>query len=396
MPVFVLAEKYVREKITEKSLFSDLRLAACLHVSKETAVLIDSFHSLGAEIQLVAANPLSSQDDIVSYLTRRGISVLARSDESVEEYRNSIYSAAKSHPDLIVDDGGELHVAYSLVDSKSCRGGTDETTSGTIRLRALERDGRLSYPVIPVNEAKTKHIFDNKYGSGQSAIDGMLRATDLLLSGKCIVVAGYGWVGRGVALRARGMGSRVIVTEVDEIKALEANLDGFEVAPMIEAAAEGDVFLTCTGQIDILREEHFEKMKDGALLGNVGHFDREIDVARLYKLAKKKEQVRKNVLRIELKADKSLYLLCEGRVVNLVAAEGHPPEVMQLSFANQLLSLFYLLEHQEELQNVKRRVLQFPEEIDRLVSSFALKGFNLKIDSLTKAQLDYASSYYSP
>lgn len=396
MPVFVLAEKYLKEKISGTSLFSGIRLAACLHVSKETAVLIDALHSLGLDVQLVAANPLSSQDNIASFLRSRGVSVVARSDESVEEYRNSIYSAAKSDPDLIVDDGGELHVAYSIVNSKSCKGGTDETTSGTIRLRALERDGRLSYPVIPVNEAKTKHIFDNKYGSGQSTIDGLLRATDLLLSGKCVVVAGYGWVGRGVALRARGMGARVIVTEVDEIKALEAYLDGYEVCPMIDAVDKGDVFLTCTGQIDVVREEHLKKMKDGSLLGNVGHFDREIDVAQLYRVAKKKEQVRKNVEKLEIDGEKSLYLLCQGRVVNLVAAEGHPPEVMQLSFANQLLSLFYLLEHEKELQKMESKVLQFPEEIDRLVSNLALEGFNLKIDTLTNAQLEYERSYYTP
>ncbi len=396
MPVFELAERYLKKRETGRNLFQGIHLAACLHVSKETAVLIDSLHSFGAEVQLVAANPLSSQDDIASFLKSRGVSVFARSGESPEEYTASIEAAAKCSPDLIVDDGGELHVAYSATDSTGCKGGTDETTSGTVRLKALADQGKLRYPVVPVNEAKTKHLFDNKYGSGQSTIDGLLRATGLLLSGKSVVVAGYGWVGRGVALRTRGMGARVIVTEVDGLKALEAHLDGFEVLRMIEAAEQGDIFLTCTGQIDILRAEHFQKMKDGAMLGNVGHFDREIDVPALYRLGRNTEEVRKNITRIELERGKSLYVLCQGRVVNLVAGEGHPPEIMQLSFANQLLSLCYLIDHENELRKEKRKLLQFPEEIDSLVTGFAMEGFHLKIDKLTERQRDYASSYYSP
>jgi len=392
MPALALAAKYLRARDRGKALLKGIYLAACLHVSKETAVLIDELRSLGLDIRLVAANPLSTQDSIVAFLRSTGIDVFAKSEERKEEYREMIRKSAGSKPELIVDDGGELHVAYSKLGLSSCRGGTDETTSGTSRLRALDLEGKLTYPIIPVNEAQTKHIFDNQYGSGQSALDGLLRATDLLLAGKCVVVAGFGWVGRGVAQRARGLGARVIVTEVDGVKALESHLEGFEVLPMNEAAPKGDIFLTCTGQIEVLRGEHFELMKEGAVLGNVGHFDREIDIAALKKKARKIEQVRNNVSRIET-AEKSLYLLCNGRVVNLVAAEGHPPEVMQLSFANQLLSLYYLVEHEKELRDMKPRLLGFPREIDILVTDLALKGFDLKIDDLTSRQKKYSQSY---
>lgn len=397
MPVFLLAQRHIQEREKSRDLFRSLRVSACLHVSKETSVLIEAIHSLGADVTLVAANPLSSQDDVVEYLRSEGILVNAHSEETVDDYEQSIQSAARSEPDLIIDDGGELHVAYCLSDSCSCRGGTDETTSGTKRLRALEEAGRLKYPVLPVNEARTKHIFDNEYGSGQSALDGLLRATSLLIAGKVIVVAGYGWVGRGVADRARGLGARVVVTETEGTKALEAHLQGFEIIPMSKAAEIGDVFLTCTGQIEIIREEHLIAMKDGAILANVGHFDKEIRIPDLYKLAERVEQVRKNVSRFYFDSRKSLYLLCQGRVINLVAAEGHPPEVMQFSFANQLLALSYLLEHETELRSSSKKLLQFPEEIDVLVTELGLKGFHLSIDSLTESQKRYSNSFvYSP
>lgn len=397
MPVFLLAQRHIQEREKSRDLFRSLRVSACLHVSKETSVLIEAIHSLGADVTLVAANPLSSQDDVVEYLRSEGILVNAHSEETVDDYEQSIQSAARSEPDLIIDDGGELHVAYCLSDSCSCRGGTDETTSGTKRLRALEEAGRLKYPVLPVNEARTKHIFDNEYGSGQSALDGLLRATSLLIAGKVIVVAGYGWVGRGVADRARGLGARVVVTETEGTKALEAHLQGFEIIPMSKAAEIGDVFLTCTGQIEIIREEHLIAMKDGAILANVGHFDKEIRIPDLYKLAERVEQVRKNVSRFYFDNRKSLYLLCQGRVINLVAAEGHPPEVMQFSFANQLLALSYLLEHETELRSSSKKLLQFPQEIDVLVTELGLKGFHLSIDSLTESQKRYSNSFvYSP
>ena len=392
MPAISLAEDYVRKKSSSKLPFSGLYLVACLHVSKESAVLLRALHSLGMEILLVAANPLSSQNEIAAYLSSVGVKVKGRKGESVGEYLKEIQKAARSSPDLIIDDGGELHVAYSKTDSKSCFGGTDETTSGTRRLKALEKIGLLRYPVIPVNEARTKYLFDNKYGTGQSSIDGLVRATSLLLAGKVIVVAGYGWVGKGVALRAKGLGSRVIVTEVDPIKALEAHLDGYEVMPMNSALKKGEIYLTCTGQTEVISKQHFAKMKDGAILGNCGHFDREIDVSALKGLAKGKRRVRENVDEYLLDT-KSVFLLCEGRVVNLVAAEGHPPEVMQLSFATQILSLYYLVSQRKKLGDSKQRVLEVPTEIEDIVSDFALSSFNLKVDKLSRKQEAYLRSF---
>lgn len=390
MPVFALAERHVRSKIGK---LGNLRLAACLHVSKETSVLIRSLNSLGLKIRLVAANPLSSQSEVVSYLSNIGVDVRAKRGESVEEYQSEIIGAANSQPDLILDDGGDLHVAYSGTSSRSCFGGTDETTSGTTRLAALERSSKLRYPAIPVNEAKTKHLFDNRYGTGQSAIDGLLRATGLLVAGKTLVVSGYGWVGKGVAERARGLGARVIVTEVDPIRALEATLDGYQVLQMGEAAKVGDVFLTCTGQINVINSTHFGLLKDGAILGNVGHFNEEIDTKGLLRTAIAAEQIRQGVAKIKMPDSRSVYLLDQGRVVNLISAEGHPPEIMQLSFANQLLSTYYLIAHRKELARSRSKLLGFPEEIDELVGKFAIEGFGLKIDKLDAKQNRYAKSF---
>lgn len=390
MPVFSLAEQHVCRRISK---LENLRLAACLHVSKETSVLISALNSLGLEIRLVAANPLSSQDEIASYLSSIGVDVRAKRGESVKEYQTEIADAANWEPDLILDDGGDLHVAYSRTSSKSCFGGTDETTSGTIRLAALDRKSKLRYPAIPVNEANTKHLFDNRYGTGQSAIDGLLRATGLLLAGKTLVVSGYGWVGKGVAERACGLGARVIVTEVDPIRALEATLDGYQVLQMNEAATIGDVFLTCTGQINVINSKHYALLKDGAILGNVGHFDEEIDTKGLWRIGTAAEQVRDGVAKITMSDSRAIYLLDQGRVVNLISAEGHPPEIMQLSFANQLLSVYYLISHRKELVRSKRKFLNFPEGIDILVAKFAMEGFGLKIDKLDAKQNLYAKSF---
>lgn len=392
MPVMMLAERYVRKKVSKRQ-FENLNLAACLHVSKETSVLINSLNSLGLKIRLVAANPLSSQDKISSFLLSIGVDVRAKRGESVTEYQSEIYDAANSRPDLIVDDGGDLHVAYSNTDSNSCFGGTDETTSGTTRLAALERGLKLRYPAIPVNEARTKHLFDNRYGTGQSAIDGLIRATGLLLAGKTLVVAGYGWVGKGVSERGRGLGARVIITEVDPIRGLEAKLDGFEVLRMKEAAEIGDIFLTCTGQISIINSAHFGLFKDGAILGNAGHFNQEIDTRALLRRGIVAEQVRNGVAKITMPNSKSIYLLDQGRVVNLISAEGHPPEIMQLSFANQLLSVYYLVSHRKELACSQKKLLDFPESIDELVGKFAMQGFGLHIDTLTRKQNQYARSF---
>ncbi len=395
MPAFAFAENYLKKEIKKngKSPFEGIRLAACLHVSKETAVLIHSLVAFGMKIHLVAANPLSSQEDIAAFLSDAGVEVSARRGETAGEYLRQISLAGRSDPQLIVDDGGELHVAYAESSSRSCFGGTDETTSGTHRLKALYENGLLKYPVIPVNEAKTKHVFDNKYGTGQSAVDGLIRATGLLLAGKVVVVAGYGWVGSGVALRLKGLGAHVIITEVNPIKALEAHLDGFEVLMMSDAVKKADIFLTCTGQTSVIAEKHFKGMKDGSIVGNVGHFDLEIDVRALFRMGAQVEHVRENVAKVRFSNGKSVFLLCQGRVINLAAAEGHPPEVMQLSFANQLLSLNYLVTHRKSFSKRRGRLLQFPEEIDELVSGFALRAFKLKIDILSKAQQEYARSF---
>jgi adenosylhomocysteinase len=394
MPLLKLAQAHIRRKIIDERAnpLQGLRLAACLHVSKETSVLLFTLKSFGVEIRLVAANPLSTQDDIASFLSSIGVEVRANSQESVAEYLGEIKKAALVHPDMVVDDGGELHVAYSKTSSSSCFGGTDETTSGTRRLMALEKSGNLRYPVITVNEAVTKHLFDNKYGTGQSSLDGLLRATGLLIAGKIVVVNGYGWVGKGVALRSRGMGARVIVTEVDPVKAIEAHLDGFQVLQMKQAAKEGEIFLTCTGQTNVLSSSHFDLMKDGAVLGNCGHFDKEIDLGALRKLAKSIKRRRKNITEFSVRG-KKIYLLTEGRVLNLVAAEGHPPEVMQLSFANQLLSLYYLAKNKKRLATASQKVIPVPREIDVLVADLALRAFGLKIDKFNKEQRNYESSF---
>ena len=386
-----LAKSYVT-KAGGKDTLSGIRLGVCLHISKETAVLIDAFQSLGMSIDLVAANPLSTKDSIAAYLSSIGVNVRGRGFETEEDYLSAIELLARSSPQMIIDDGGELHVAYSRVNSRSCFGGTDETTSGTTRLRSLEKKGRLRYPVIAVNEARTKHFFDNKYGTGQSSLDGLVRATGLLLAGKVVVVSGYGWVGKGVAERARGMGARVIVTEVDPIAALEAHLDGYEVGKMKDVVSDADIFLTCTGQTDVLSKEHFKKMRNGAILGNCGHFDKEINVQELKGASHSQRNVNRNMTEYTI-SRKSIFLLCEGRVINLVAAEGHPPEVMQLSFANQLLAIHYLARNREELKKEHAKVVPFPQEIDEQIAKFALSSFNLRIDELNIKQKRYATSF---
>ena len=395
MQALKIAADYVRQT----NHFKNLKLAACLHVSKETAVLIHTLHSLGLEIYLVAANPLSSQTDIAAFLSSEGIEVRARRGETTLEYIDAIRKAANSEPDLIIDDGGELHVTYASIGGESCFGGTDETTSGTQRLASLDNAGMLRYPAIPVNDASTKHLFDNKYGTGQSAIDGLVRSTGLLLAGKRIVVAGYGMVGKGVVERARGMGAKVTVTEVNPIRALEAALDGNDVTSMKEAAPTADIILTCTGQIDVLSSEHVGLLKNGAILGNVGHFNQEIDVKALLRKAEQIDHERDYITRMKIRDGgkfKTIHLISLGRVINLAAADGHPPEIMQLSFANQLLALDYLVRNKAKLKRVRKKLLSFPNEIDSMVSEFALQAFNLKIDKLNPKQKKYASSFIRP
>jgi adenosylhomocysteinase len=368
---------------------SGYRLGLCLHITKETSVLVMAAKQLGAEIAICSANPLSVQDDIASFLASEGVKVFAWRGETFKDYKNSLRMVLKFKPDIITDDGAELHVTAYRSNAKNILGGTEETTSGITRLKSLESKSLLLYPVIKVNDAKTKHMFDNKFGTGQSTIDGILRSTGIFLAGKHFVICGYGWVGKGLSLRARGMGAIVTVTEVDPFKALEAQMDGFNVSRLSDVAAWGDVFITCTGQTHVIRQEHIKKMKDGAVLANAGHFDVEIDINYIYSRGSLPITVRPNVESITI-SGKRIFLLSKGRVVNLIGAEGHPPEIMALSFANQLLSIIYILNNYAEMRN---KTYDVPSEIDHKVAKYALESMNIKIDSMTERQILYHSEW---
>jgi len=389
MPVL----RKIEEEFSKFKPLSGVRIAAVLHVTKETAVLVETLKSGGAEVWLAASNPLSTQDDVAAALAEEGIHVFAWRGETEKEYFWAIDEVASAEPHIVIDDGGDLHVhlhtAKVEVASKVW-GGTEETTTGVIRLKSMEHENVLKYPVIAVNNALTKYLFDNRYGTGQSTVDGILRATNILLAGKIAVVAGYGWVGRGIAMRLRGMGARVIVTEVDPVKALEAVMDGFDVMSMARAAEIGDIFITATGNINVIRAEHFEKMKDGAILANAGHFNVEINVAELEKTAVSKRNVRSCITEYTLKNGRRLYLLAEGRLVNLVCAEGHPSEVMDMSFANQALSVMYLVNNRGKL---KPAVYNVPPEIDERVARLKLSSIGVEIDTLSDEQLRYLQSW---
>ena len=365
------------------------RLGICLHITKETSVLVMAAKSLGADVAICSANPLSAQDDIAAFLYSNGVNVYAWRGETVSEYNQCIHNVVDFRPVIVTDDGGDLHSAAHQQSAKGIAGGTEETTSGVKRLAALERSNRLLYPVIAVNNARTKYLFDNRHGTGQSTIDGILRATGILLAGKNVVVCGYGWVGRGVATRAKGMGATVTVTEVDPIKAIEAKMDGFEVMRMSDAAIAGDIFITCTGQTSVIRKEHFLEMKDGVILANAGHFDVEIDTKSLHNISFCPPlQINPNIERFDVNG-KRLFLLSKGRVVNLVAAEGHPPEVMALSFANQLLSILYIAKNFERME---AKVHNVPEQIDRDIGDYALDSMGIRIDQLIEEQKRYQHS----
>ncbi len=390
MPVLMMFRKMYRDKKP----FKDLKIAAVLHVTKETAVLVKALKDAGADVWLAASNPLSTQDDVAAALVDYGINVFAWRGQSSNEYYWCIKKLAESEPDIILDDGGDfhalLHKEYIEIASRLI-GGTEETTTGVIRLKALEKEGLLKYPVIAVNNAYTKYLFDNRYGTGQSTFDGILRATNILVAGKTVVVAGYGWVGRGIALRARGLGARrVIVVEVDPIKALEAVFDGFEVMPMIEAAKVGDIFITATGNKKVIRKEHFLVMKDGAILANAGHFNVEIWIPDLEEVSVEKKRIRENVEEYKLKDGRRLYLLAEGRLVNLVAAEGHPSEVMDMSFANQFMAVKYLYDNRGKLPP---KVMNPPYEIDSKIAELKLKTMGIKLEVLTEEQKEYLKSW---
>ena len=382
----------LKRRFSEEKPFKGVVLGACLHVTKETAVLVDAFMAGGATVALCGSNPLSTQDEVAAALAKMGVHVFAWRGQTTEEYYWCIERVLEHKPLITLDDGADL---VSTLHSKktdflpNVKGGTEETTTGVLRLKAMEKTGALKYAIIAVNDAYTKYLFDNRYGTGQSTIDGILRATNTLLAGKNFVVCGYGWCGRGIALRARGMGANVIVTETNPLRALEAVMDGFRVMPINEAAEIGEIFVTATGDINVLRKEHMQKMKDGAILANSGHFNVEISLKDLEELALSKRIMRQNLEEYTLKDGKKLYLLAEGRLVNLAAAEGHPSEVMDMSFANQALSV----EHLVKAERMPPKVHPVPREIDETVARLKLEAMGIKIDRLTDEQKKYLATW---
>ena len=382
----------IRERFEKEKPLEDLRIGACLHVTKETAVLVETLRAGGAEVALCGSNPLSTQDEVAAALAKSGIHVYAWRGETTDEYYWCVNKVIDHKPVITLDDGADLvsTIHSSRTDAlKNIMGGTEETTTGVIRLRAMAGEGKLKYPIIAVNDAYTKYLFDNRYGTGQSTIDGILRATNVLLAGKNFVVCGYGWCGRGLAMRARGMGAKVIVTEVNPLRALEAVMDGFQVMPLTEAAEKGDIFVTTTGSIHVIRKEHMLRMKDGAIIGNSGHFNVEICIPDLEEISVSKRTVRPNLEEYLLKDGRRIYLLAQGRLVNLASAEGHPSEVMDMSFSNQALCVEYIAKN----PSLKPQVYPVPREIDELVARLKLKGLKVKIDKMTEEQKRYLSSW---
>ena len=390
MPVL----RQIRERFTKERPLKGIRIAACLHVTTETANLAYTLQAGGADVVLTASNPLSTQDDVAAALVSQfEIPTFAIKGEDNVTYYKHINASLDHKPHITMDDGADLVSTLHKTRQdalSSVLGGTEETTTGVIRLRAMAADGALSFPVIAVNDAMTKHFFDNRYGTGQSTIDGIVRATNILLAGRNFVVAGYGWCGRGLAMRARGMGSNVIVTEINPLPALEAVMDGYRVMPMEEAARIGDIFVTVTGDINVIDRHHFEVMKDGAIVANSGHFNVEINIPALESLAGEKRLVRPFVEQYLLPDGRRINILAEGRLINLVSAEGHPASVMDMSFANQALSVEYMVKHAAELQ---KTVYSVPAEIDREIARMKLEGMGVKIDVLTPEQVSYLNSW---
>lgn len=390
MPVL----KQITRRFDEEKPLHGLRIGACLHVTTETANLMRALKAGGAELALCASNPLSTQDDVAaSLVVDEDIAVFAKKGEDSETYYAHLRAVLDTQPHITMDDGADLvSMLHSQRHEKEANvlGGTEETTTGVIRLRNMEKQGVLTYPIIAVNDAQTKHLFDNRYGTGQSVVDGILRATNLLLAGTNFVVCGFGWCGRGVAVRAKGMGANVIVTEVEPLRGLEAVMEGYRVLPMEEAAVLGDIFVTSTGNRDVIRREHFEVMKDGAILANAGHFDIEIDLAALRNMAVSKRKVRDYIEQYILSDGRCLNLLADGRLVNLGAAEGHPASVMDLSFANQALSVEFIAKHYRELE---KQVYAVPEAIDKEIARLKLEVMGIRIDTLTGAQKEYLASW---
>jgi adenosylhomocysteinase len=382
----------VKSRFSKEQPLKGLTLGACLHVTKETAVLMKTLLAGGAKIALCGSNPLSTQDDVAAALAETGVHVFAWRGQNTDEYYSCIDKVLDYKPVITLDDGADLVGTLHSKRKKGLqhvKGGTEETTTGVIRLRAMETDRSLKYPIIAVNDAYTKYLFDNRYGTGQSTIDGILRATSVLLAGKNFVVCGYGWCSRGIAMRARGLGANVIITEVIPTKALEAAMDGLRVMPIAEAAAIGDIFVTATGDINVIRGEHMEKMKDGAIIANSGHFNVEISIKDLEGLSVVTKTMRPNLVEYNLNDGRKLYLLAEGRLVNLSAAEGHPSEVMDMSFANQALCA----EHIARAEKMSSKVYSVPSEIDEKVAKLKLKAMGIKIDELTSEQKKYLAAW---
>lgn len=385
--------RQIRERFGSEKPFQGIRLLVCAHVTTETANLAFAFQAGGADSVICASNPLSTQDDVAAALVDEGIPVFAIKGEDAETYHRHIMAALDHKPNIVIDDGADVVTALHSTRTEllgDVIGGTEETTTGIIRNQALAKDGVLKFPMIAVNDADTKHFFDNRYGTGQSTVDGILRATNVLLAGKTVVIAGYGWCGKGVSMRMRGMGAQVIVTEIDNVKALEAVMDGFRVMPMAEAAPLGDLFVTVTGNINVINRDHFESMKDGAMMANSGHFDSEVNLRALEEMSGEGRRTLRPYVEEFTVGDKSLIVLGEGRLVNLAAAEGHPASVMDMSFANQALSAEYLV---KEGKHLKPDVYSVPREIDHEIARLKLAAMNIRIDSLSEEQQAYLTSW---
>lgn len=390
MPVL----RKIEERFIKEQPFKGLKLSACVHITKETAALCTVMKAGGADAILVASNPLSTQDDVAAALVKYwGIPVQGYAGESVETYRKHVNAALDHNPDIVIDDGCDIVATIHAERpelAKKIIGSTEETTTGIIRLQALENEGKLAFPAVGVNTSLTKHLYDNRYGTGQSSMDGIIRATNILLAGKTVVISGYGWCGRGCALRAKALGANVIVCEVDPLKALEAAMEGYRVMPIAEAAKEGDVFLTVTGDKHVVDVQHILSMKDGAFLANAGHFDHEVNVPDLKQRALEIKRIRPFMDEYKLDNGKSVYVLAEGRLVNLVAAEGHPASVMDMSFANQALGIEYIVKNQGKLE---KKLHTLPEEVDMKIASLKLESMGIQIDTLTPEQEEYLNSW---
>jgi adenosylhomocysteinase len=382
----------LNKKLKAENPLKGVKVAGCLHVTKETGVLIRTLRDLGADLSWCGCNPLSTQDDVAAALVDEGISIFASRGVSNDQYYNDIHSTMSIKPNLTIDDGADLTVEMhnSSGNLSDVYGGTEETTTGVIRLRAMEKNGKLKYPIMAVNDAETKHDFDNIYGTGQSALDGIIRATNILISGKNVVVSGYGHVGKGIASRAAGLGGNVIITEVDPIAALKAKLDGYSVLPMASAAVTGDLFITTTGCKEVIREEHFLQMKEGCILANAGHFNVEISIKELESNSTSVKKINENTTEYKLRKGNKLYLIGEGRLVNLVAAEGHPSEVMDMSFANQLLASIKLIQSKGSLSP---QVYQIERSQDQEIAKAKLESMDVSIDTLTEEQKTYLTGF---